>query len=385
MPFVATLQNRPMNFACCTASSRAARLLSILIIGAWALPLEAAGSPPAAADPMAACAAIADDGLRLACYDRLAGRPAPTAAVVPAGRRPDGVAVPAADAPGGTGLRVPLAAKPSFLSKFWELDDADRRGIFNFTGYRPNFLLPVHTTTHLNQTPSSPTRGLAVIGKDYQNTEAKFQLSLRTKVMEDIGGAGADLWLGYTQQSLWQFYNAAGSKPFRATDYEPEAMAVVPVPESLGALPFGWRWRMATLGLAHQSNGQPDALSRSWNRLYAAAGFERGDWSVQWRVNRRFRESVADDDNPDLIAYRGRHELSLGWTPGHAAAALQWRTNLSDLRRGSLQFDWSYPVNAADPRALRWYVQLFSGYAETLIDYNVRQTSLGLGLALFEF
>ncbi|HEU4459008.1 MAG TPA: phospholipase A [Methylibium sp.] len=346
-------------------------------------PADAISAPP---DTLASCAATSDDGLRLACYDRLAGRPAPAAAPTAAGRTPDVVALPAADGPSGTGLAAPATARPSFLSKFWELDAADKRGIFNFTGYRPNFVLPVHRTSRLNQAPSSPTRGVTVLGEDYQNTEAKFQLSLRTKVAEDVGLPGADLWFGYTQQSLWQFYNSEGSKPFRSTDYEPEAMYVVPVPVSIGTLlPFDWRWRMATLGLAHQSNGQPDPLSRSWNRLYLATGFERGDWSVQWRVNRRFREDPTSDDNPDLVGFRGRHELQLGWTRGHGTAALQWRTNFKDFKRGSWQLDWSYPVNADDPRALRWYLQLFSGYGETLLDYNFRQTSLGVGLSLFEF
>jgi phospholipase A1 len=64
---------------------------------------------------------------------------------------------------------------------------------------------------------------------------------------------------------------------------------------------------------------------------------------------------------------------------------LQWRSNLQDWDHGSLQLDWSYPLDAEHPRALRWYVQLFTGYGETLLDYNFRQTTLGLGLALFEF
>ena len=34
---------------------------------------------------------------------------------------------------------------------------------------------------------------------------------------------------------------------------------------------------------------------------------------------------------------------------------------------------------------LRWYLQAFSGYGQTLLDYNFRQTSVGAGLALFEF
>jgi phospholipase A1/A2 len=334
------------------------------------------------------CAALADDATRLACYDRLAGRAAATAPPVPAGRTPDQMApvTPAATegaSPGGTGLQ-PQAA-PSFLSRYWELDDADKRGTFNFTGYRPNFLLPLHYTSRLNTQPTSPTPGRSGQLGDYQRVETKLQISLRTKIAQSVLLPGADLWFGYTQQSLWQLYNRDQSAPFRNTDYEPEVMYVVPTPAALTNLPWGWRWRFGMLALAHQSNGQAEPLSRSWNRVYLATGFERGDVSLVLRANRRLREDAASDDNPDLTTFRGRGDVQLNWTPGRATASLLWRTNYRDFKRGALQFDWTYPVEPGSSRALRYYVQVFSGYGETLLDYNFQQTSVGLGLTLFEF
>ncbi|MCV4754179.1 phospholipase A, partial [Escherichia coli] len=80
-----------------------------------------------------------------------------------------------------------------------------------------------------------------------------------------------------------------------------------------------------------------------------------------------------------------RGDVALAWVPGRATASLRWRTNFKDLKRGSWQLDWTYPVDEAKPDGLRWYVQLFNGYGETLIDYNRRQTSIGAGLTLFEF
>jgi phospholipase A1 len=303
---------------------------------------------------------------------------------VPAGRTPDVVAVPET-APAGTGLQPP-AARPSFLSKFWELDAADKRGVFNFTGYRPNFLLPVHLTNRINRRPESPAPDhTGEVTGDYKHTEAKIQISLRTKLAEGLLLPGADLWAGYTQVSLWQVYDRSSSSPFRSTDYEPELMYVLSTPASLRALPWGWQWRYGMLAVAHQSNGQSEPLSRSWNRAYVAAGFERDDLSVVLKLNHRFDEGADEDDNPDLTHYRGRGELQLAWATGRSLASLQWRSNLEDWKHGSLQLDWSYPLDAEHPRALRWYVQLFTGYGETLLDYNFRQTSLGLGLALFEF
>lgn len=355
--------------------------LSVLLL-AW--PWAVVSAQEAAAPALADCAALTDDGLRLACYDRLAGREAPPVPVVPAGRTPDVVARPAPEV-GGNGLQGPPTPAPSFLSKYWELDRADKRGTFNFTGYRPNFLLPVHVTTRLNTRPSSPSPDRTAELGDYKRVEAKFQLSLRTKIAQSVLLPDADLWVGYTQQSLWQLYNKGDSAPFRSSDYEPEVMYVVPVPEGLRALPWGWQWRYGMLAFAHQSNGQTKPLSRSWNRVYAGAGFEREDVSIALRLNRRVGENADDDDNPDLTSYRGRGDVTLNWTPGRATAALLWRTNFRDLRRGAVQFDWTFPVEPGSPRALRWYVQLFSGYGETLLDYNFRQTSLGLGLTLFEF
>lgn len=334
-----------------------------------------AAVPVLAADSLAECARERDDRLRLACYDRLNGRSA--AASTPLLATVDAVASqPVTSIDSGRGA--------SGMSKAWELGADDKRGTFIVRTYLPNFVLPIHWTSNINRSPSSPTHPNGGSNPAYEAVEAKLQLSLRAKVAENLLLPGADLWVAYTQRSLWQVWDSTDSSPFRSTDYQPEAIYVVPVPEKFGTLPFGWNLRMVQLGIAHQSNGQSDPLSRSWNRIYFGAGFERGDLGLMVRTNQRLR--VQDiDDNPNLVEHIGREEISLGWSPGPSTFNLTWRTNLSTLSRGSLQLDWTYPVFADQPLGLRWYAQLFSGYGETLLDYNHRQTSIGLGLTLFQF
>jgi phospholipase A1 len=348
-------------------------------LAAAALASVASCATAAAADhPASVCADAADAAARLACYDRFFG--APGTASGPAS------APLARDAAAASRAPIPVAVDPpSPLSRFWELGPGEKRGTFDVRTYRANYLLPVHYTSSL-RVPSSPTHP-APTGFDgeLQRLEAKFQVSLRTKAAEDVLLPGADLWLAYSQVSIWQIYNHTDSSPFRSSDYQPEAIFVVPVGAASGVrLPGDWRFRMVQLGVAHQSNGQGGALSRSWNRVWLGAGFDRDAIGVQLRLRQRVR-FTSTDDNPDLLHYIGRAEVLASYlTPG-TAATLTWRTGSGFVRRGSLQLDWSYPVRRARPDGLRWYVQAFTGYGETLLDYNHRQTSVGAGLALFQF
>ena len=272
----------------------------------------------------------------------------------------------------------------SLMSKFWELDPEDKRGVFNFVGYKANYVLPLHVTSRINRSPQSPNQA-AVDLPNYRREEAKFQLSLRTKLAQDVLLPGGDLWAAFTQQAMWQIWNGADSKPFRNSDYEPELMYIVPTPIGARQLPFGWQWRYTQLELAHQSNGQSDPLSRSWNRVALSGGIERGDWSFVARLLHRLKENPETDNNPDLVSFRGRGEFQLNWAHGKQTAQLLYRSTLKDAKYGAVQFEWTYPVFSQQPNGLRWYLQVFRGYGETLTDYNFRQTSFGAGFSFLQF
>lgn len=368
----------------------------------WRVPMRRLAALIAAALPvlgwsqapptLEGCAEIGAPSDRLACYDKLAGRasaPSESAAQQSApGADPASVVPPEnTSLLAATGAPLPDTAAPqrttSLLSKFWELERSDKRGTFNFVGYQPNYVLPLHFTDRINRAPQSPTQA-AVQQPAYRRLEAKFQLSVRTKVAQGLP-FGGDLWAAFTQQAMWQIYNGTDSKPFRNTDYQAETIYVVPTPKSLRKLPFGWQWRLMQFGLAHQSNGQSDPLSRSWNRVYVGAGFERGDWSFSARYNQRLHEDIASDNNPDLVSYRGRGEFQLNWAHGLHTASLLYRTSLRNVNYGAVQAEWTYPIFEDQPNGLRWFVQGFSGYGETLTDYNFRQTSLGVGVTFLQF
>ena len=249
--------------------------------------------------------------------------------------------------------------------------------------YQPNFLLPAHWSSNINRAPSSPTHPDGGIYPQYRQVEAELQLSLRAKALENVLLPNADLWLAYSQQSIWQMWNGQDSAPFRSSDYQPEAVYVVPVPEKMGELGAGWRWRMMQLGIAHESNGEGLPLSRSWNYAYLGTAFTHDDFALRARYNWRLGEQGVDD-NPHITDYIGNTELGIGWLPGETTMQLTARTSFRNWDRGSLKFEWTRPVWSAKPDGLRWYVQLFTGYGETMLDYNHRQNSIGLGFTLFQ-
>jgi phospholipase A1 len=326
---------------------------------------------------LSACAGMEAAEARLACYDEVAGRAAMMALPAPASATPPSPGRAAATA-------APPSGSNSLMSRYWELSDEDKRGTFNYTAYRPNFFMPLRTSSHNNRRPYTPTQGYAENLPNYKRLEAKLQLSLRTKVIQDALVPGGDLWVGYTQESNWQLYNHGASAPFRNTDYQPEAVFVAPTPAAWQRLPAGWHWRMSQLGFVHQSNGQTDPLSRSWNRFYLGLGLEREEMSLLWRAEQVLdRKSEQDNNNPDIVDYLGRQQLALSWSPGRSTVALQWRPSLRG--RGSLRADWSYPVFDRPADGLRWYAQLFHGYGDSLLDYNLRQSTVGVGLSLHKF
>ena len=124
---------------------------------AWWLGAAAlAWSTTAAAQGVAGCVMEADNQLRLACYDRLFREPKPQAPPAkPVAAAPTEPAQPADRA---EALLVATA-----FTKAWELTPEAKRGTFVVRTYLPNFILPLHTTSSINRTPSSPTRNFCAM------------------------------------------------------------------------------------------------------------------------------------------------------------------------------------------------------------------------------
>lgn len=383
----------------CIGTLRAAIGLAL----ASAAPLAAAQQ---AADPAAAsaCAALDSDPARLACYDALFKPRAGTVAAQAGTAQADAAAAqakqvkaqqkelaretPRSERRGGNsdlygvenGDAIANAGKGSLLDSAWELAKDSKLGTFNMRAYKPVYLLPAFWTSKVNDTPSSPNPDNSVTTpQELSDTELKFQLSFKTKAVENLFGDNGDIWMGYTQSSHWQAYNSEQSRPFRETNYEPEVLLVFRNNYHL----FGWNGRMSAIGINHQSNGRSDPLSRSWNRVMLNFGLDRPNWTIMFRPWYRVPESRRDDNNPDIEDYMGRGDVTVVHTIGEHQISLMGRHSFrsGDRSHGALQLDWGFPLT----NQLRGHLQLFDGYGESMIDYNHRAFYVGLGVSLLEW
>jgi phospholipase A1 len=332
------------------------------VLAAATVGLAHAGPPS-----LAQCAAIASDADRLACYDRAAGR-APAAAPEAAAPVAPPVAVPGVEKPA-----VPVAAAParppSLIDDAWGHDPGSDRYLISL--YHPNYFLFGRYSDNVNNQPFTPLfQAAQAPQQDLDSVEAKFQLSFKARLWAtDDRRWGA--WFAYTQQSQWQLYNDDVSRPFRDTNYTPEFFGTYRPDWQLG----DYRVGLLRFGYVHQSNGRSDVLSRSWDRIFAEAAVERGNFVLTARLWNPFYYS---DDNPDIVDYYGYGDLTAFYRWRDHSFAARLRGNIGK-GKGSGEFTWTTP-RLLGP--LRGYFQVFSGYGESLIDYNWNQTTFGVGVAL---
>ena len=294
-----------------------------------------------------------------------------------------------------TTAAAPTAAAPlpaptverSYLTRAWNLDDKairDQSKLGRLMPHRQSYLV-VRKTFNVNNQPASPAAGhTALMPRDFDALEAKFQFSFKADIgsqknINFLGLKTLRFWGAYTQQSNWQTFNTRNSSPFRETNYEPELIATFGTGRESGL-------KLVNLGIEHQSNGQRLPESRSWNRLYLQGGWEWGNTSVMARGWWRIPENALKDDNPDITDYVGRADVVMRWEPADKSQAVSvlLRNNLSlAANRGFMQIDWSMPVPLGN--SARLHTQLTSGFGESLVDYNHRQTTLGLGFSFREW
>ena len=212
---------------------------------------------------------------------------------------------------------------------------------------------------------------------------ARFQLSFKYRLFDQSTGVGRDrpwlagIYLGYTQTSLWDL--SEKSRPFRDTSYRPSLF---------------WKWERTDdqtwidglrAGYEHESNGGGGARSRSIDTL-----FVRPEWRWKFADDSRLEFTpkligyLDKTENPDIERYRGyvdwrvRYDSGANWITTAVARA-------GTAGKGSLLLDVSRRIRDLRFGPVGGYLhfQVFTGYGEDILDYNIRRESqIRVGFAI---
>jgi phospholipase A1 len=297
----------------------------------------------ASAQDVSPCISIDEDAARLRCYDRVGGRD---------------TLVPTHE----------TSTRPQFRHR-WEqhlLTDATQEP-FTIRAYQPNYVLVTHLRS-FNRAPYDAFDPEDRLGPN----EVKLNISLQSKLLDDIFGSNGDLWISYTQTSYWQLFTTDLSSPFRETNYNPELHVAFLTDNTFG----GMTLRSASFGLRHDSNGQAGSLSRSWNRVFAEFQMASGSLVVSVRP---WLAVLGASENPDIENYYGHFDVRASWEGRDQLFSATLRNPFNNHYGAELS--WSFPISGRFRGLLQWNY----GYGENLIDYNHKNNRIGLGVLMSDW
>lgn len=260
--------------------------------------------------------------------------------------------------------------------------DSDRRLIaeqFSILAHKPNYVL---AAVYNFDGWDTAILDNGVASQKYENDdiETQFQVSVKVPLAVGLLGGRADVYAAYTNRSFWQAYNMDNSQPFRETNHEPEIWLQFDNDWQV----FGFTNSVNAFGYVHQSNGQRGDLSRGWDRLFANFVFGKGDLVLSFKPWVWLNKNDDSSDNPDIDEYMGHGEIAIGYERnGNVFTAMLRNQIESDFDRGAVQLSWSFPL--FDYSYLKGYVHYFHGYGESLIDYNNKVNSLGIGISITDW
>ena len=245
-------------------------------------------------------------------------------------------------------------------------------GNFGLKPNKVNYILPYgyRETAYQSQVPSIV----------YSNIEAELQVSLKLEMFYNLFNLNEKYYVSYTQQAFWQLYS--DSSPFRESLYNPEVFVEFPIEDNFSFV----KLRAFTFGYAHMSNGQPNTssvtfstnqtlenLSRSLNYLYGTVRMQHDALITDITL----LGPISDlSDNPDIMDYYGYTSLKFTYFLNKHMFTLFTRGNFA-TGKGALETTYSYPL-ISDTNL---YVKIFSGYGESLIDYNHYITKFSIGFS----
>lgn len=213
-----------------------------------------------------------------------------------------------------------------------------------------------------------------------QDAQTKFQVSAKYSILypSKIG-----LYAAYTQTSWWKLYDK--SSPFYETNYQPETFLLFESANNfvndvkLGPIDY-----IQLSPIYHKSNGRDGEESRGMNLYYARTQLSFGEVYNVGVAVKIFDYYNVSRKNADIDSYIGHYEADVFLKIKSSDVYLLDKEELH-FKFGSGK-DKGWFCAEVQARIITSYIQpkifiqVYHGYAEWLINYNEKETSVRAGL-----
>jgi outer membrane phospholipase A len=217
---------------------------------------------------------------------------------------------------------------------------------------------------------------------------AEFQVSLKYKLfaLKENWNPFTHFYFAYTQTSFWDVLSK--NPAFYDTSYKPSGFFYYP-----DVFQNDYFQLDLQLGGEHESNGRGGTEERSMNTMYLQPKATVDlPYNLQFSLQpRAWFYFYVGDNNPDMDQYHGYTDLltALTWLDPNSGEKIQLSNKLTIGDEGShvgLLFDLRF--NLTGVPVLRKFnpaiqVQYFTGYGQTLLQYNQASHALRAGLCLW--
>lgn len=203
-----------------------------------------------------------------------------------------------------------------------------------------------------------------------RTADAKFQISVRQRLIKSILPFNTIIFITYTQKSFWDIYKK--SSPFADNNYNPGISIGKP-------LIFDNKLRgMGIISVEHESNGLAGINSRSWNYIiFSGVFFFNNNASIQTKT----WIGIMSNENKDLLDYRGYGSVAFNFknkkNTFRATCILNPSKKFQNLN-STIEINWKPIKKGKQYIFLQWY----NGYGESLLDYNKYSAMIRIGLCI---
>lgn len=189
----------------------------------------------------------------------------------------------------------------------------------------------------------------------------------------------SNLYLGYTQTSMWELFRP--SSPFRDHNFNPEIFYRVTHFEKYDLT--------ADIGQEHKSNGRDGAADRTYDATYLQVDKKFAVGGAVLGLNNKVYAAYRMFGNSEIKEYLGfwktglTLDFDLPWLD-HEQVFVNFTPGLqNDLSKSTAEVGTKFRTPFGQDFAPYFYVQYWRGYLATLLDYNVFGEGFRFGVILY--